>query len=105
MSAHQSVVPRIDMSRGGHRAIDDRAAWPVSWQSLPPLPTREESMKKLKIELDALGVESFETSRLAPEAGGTVRGQEARTLYELSCYCTYPTATQNEEGAAIACGG
>jgi hypothetical protein len=69
------------------------------------LPTREESMKKLKIEIDALSVESFETSRPAPDAGGTVHGQEARTLYEISCYCTYPTGTQNEEGAAIACGG
>ena len=62
-------------------------------------------MKKLKIDLDALSVESFETSRPAPDAGGTVRGQEAPTLYEISCYCTYPTATQNEDGAAIACGG
>ena len=62
-------------------------------------------MKKLKIDLDALSVESFETSRPAAETGGTVLGQEARTLYELSCYCTYPTSGAENEAAAIACGG
>ncbi len=61
-------------------------------------------MKKLKIELDALTVESFETAQPALDARGTVHGEAAPTLYQISCYCTYPTGTE-KEAIAIACGG
>jgi hypothetical protein len=55
-------------------------------------------MKKLKLNLDSLRVDSFETA--APSvARGTVQGHDATRLAD-SCSCPYPT-----DGCSLYCGG
>lgn len=50
-------------------------------------------MHKLKLDLEMLCVESFDTVRHVPEAAGTVRGREESVEY-TGCACPAPPPTE-----------
>ena len=57
-------------------------------------------MNKLKLELECLRVESFETASVSEERG-TVRGRDASRLAD-SCGCT--ASPRPSDGCTIGCG-
>jgi len=67
----------------------------LSWFPIPPF-SQSTEMKKLKLELDELKVESFQTDRGA-SARGTVRGQ-GEGSYELGCPTMDPSCNGSCEG-------
>jgi hypothetical protein len=60
-------------------------------------------MRKLKLEVEALHVETFAPEAAARASAGTVRGQEDTTLESCDCPASHPCTADTSNGPPCIC--